>query len=566
MASYAEELEGLRSVEQLDSFELRTQATLIGVCILAGWIFVGLDWLLLWFCVHYGFVLIEKFTVTSFPEKDSVWFFSFVLFINFLIGLSFAALPAKLWMVDAASYKLVAMVLLIGLTLNTFIFRSRVWQAMLCYVLPNSSVFFLATYLIYLEQGATAETIVAVIVAINITIYLILATYNAYQSYQDHVETRERLIQSQKTEAIGNLTGGVAHDFNNLLNIISGNLELIQESKDEADRNNFTAQALKAVERGATLTDRMLAFGRRSLLHPQPIDLEIAFIELDHMMQRLLPSNITLEMVADKDVPRVFADENALHISIINLCVNARDAMPNGGRIKISASLSDPKDHGSPDLVCISVSDNGTGIPKEIINKVTDPFMTTKPTGSGLGLAMVNGFVDQSLGKMTIESSKHSGTCISLFLPISNLPEKRPAITRRVIRNDVPQQEAGTARVLVVEDEQQLLSLMGAALKKEGFELREAANGVSALEIVQGGYEPDVVITDVVMPGPVQGTDLVRRLKQKLPQTQFVVLSGYASQADNLGELSLERVVFQQKPVRMQQLVSIVKGVLANAE
>jgi signal transduction histidine kinase len=536
LASYAEELEGLRSVEQLDSFELRTQATLIGVCILAGWIFVGLDWLLLWFCVHYGFVLIEKFTVTSFPEKDSVWFFSFVLFINFLIGLSFAALPAKLWMVDAASYKLVAMVLLIGSTLNTFIFRSRVWQAMLCYVLPNSSVFFLATYLIYLEQGATAETIVAVIVAINITIYLILATYNAYQSYQDHVETRERLIQSQKTEAIGNLTGGVAHDFNNLLNIIS------------------------------TLTDRMLAFGRRSLLHPQPIDLEIAFIELDHMMQRLLPSNITLEMVADKDVPRVFADENALHISIINLCVNARDAMPNGGRIKISASLSDPKDHGSPDLVCISVSDNGTGIPKEIINKVTDPFMTTKPTGSGLGLAMVNGFVDQSLGKMTIESSKHSGTCISLFLPISNLPEKRPAITRRVIRNDVPQQEAGTARVLVVEDEQQLLSLMGAALKKEGFELREAANGVSALEIVQGGYEPDVVITDVVMPGPVQGTDLVRRLKQKLPQTQFVVLSGYASQADNLGELSLERVVFQQKPVRMQQLVSIVKGVLANAE
>lgn len=569
MANYAEEIQSLRALVPKDNFELRVQLFLVGLCILVAWVSLGLYFLPVWFVVHYAFVFLEKRSLTAFPNQNTRGFFFFIVFLNFFVSSTFSALPIYLWSVGTDSYQLASVALMFGSIINVFLNKGRVWQVMVCFLIPTGGFFLLATWGFYQDHGPTAEFYTLLVISLCLISYFFVGTYESYRSYKEHVETRERLVQSQKSEAIANLTGGVAHDFNNLLNIISGNLELIRETTDDNERANYTAQALQAVERGTVLTNHMLAFGRRSLLNPEPVDLELAFVELEHMLSRLLPSTVRLHMEVAKDLPHLFVDENTLHIAIINLCVNSKDAMPAGGVLQVTARLEQTgqtrEQTAQSQRVCIKVTDTGTGIPENLQNSVTEPFVTTKTKGSGLGLAMVSGFVHQSNGEMRIKSDGNSGTDISLILPTCDRAKIQllaPLHAPAHAPMPMPETRIASAKVLIVEDEPQLLKLLSVTLRKEGLELLEATDGDHALELVLGGFEPDIVLTDIVMPGTLQGIELVRLLKKKLPKTRFVVISGYASKAENLDNLMSEDVVFRQKPVQMQELVDLVKGFL----
>jgi len=353
-------------------------------------------------------------------------------------------------------------------------------------------------------------------------------------------QLEKQLQQSQKMEAIGQLTGGIAHDFNNLLGIIIGNLDLIEEqiaSNKEVLENVHDAQ--KAAIRGADLTKRLLAFSRLQQLNPTPTSLENSINNIMAMAARTLGPEIRIITKLDNSVPPVFVDPAGLESALLNLAVNARDAMPHGGSITISTQLVDLDEHflltRDKDLkpgryAHIMLSDTGHGMSAEVLAKVFEPFFTTKPRGkgTGLGLSMVYGFVKQSGGLIRIYSEINHGTTISMFLPLteeSALPIKEVAIDK----NKFTANANGT--VLVVDDEIALLKIAVTFLEKIGYKVLRAADGPSALVILEREKNIDLLLTDIIMSGGINGVELAAKARQIKPNIKVVYSSGFPSEA-----------------------------------
>lgn len=377
--------------------------------------------------------------------------------------------------------------------------------------------------------------------------------------------------QSQKMEALGQLTGGVAHDFNNLLGIVIGNLELLEQGLSGNDRAlGRVATATKAALRGTELSKRLLAFSRRQAMQPEPTEVNGAVRSVIEMAHRVLGVDIDIDSRLGADLPRVTADPSELENVVLNLAVNAKDAMPKGGTITISTKSCELE----PDYlgvragqlkpgkyVCISVSDTGTGIPKEIIDRVFEPFFTTKPRGkgTGLGLAGAYAFAKQMGGHTTIYSEVGHGTTVKIYLPFSMTKESRRSEHTR---------EAGTApesfkgRVLVVDDEVDLLEIAVAYLEEMGFEVFHATDGPSALRLVDPKAPWDLLLTDVIMPGGMNGAELADKIKHLQPDIKVIFSTGFPSTA--LSEKSGLRVRGKVlgKPYRRQEFFEAIHGIL----
>ncbi|MEM7720731.1 MAG: ATP-binding protein [Pseudomonadota bacterium] len=561
--SYQVELEEIRSLESLDSLEFKFQILLVGLAVVAGWLALGLTVLLFWFVLHYALVIGEKLLLTYRPHSASWQLYAFVLFLNAAIGLTFSAVPVFLWSHNDDVYQFAAMAMLVGATLNTFLIRARNWHVMLCYVVPNGFAFAWISYLIFQQVGFGAETIVAAVVLLCVLIYFGVSVTDAYRSHKAHADTLDRLARAQRVEALGNLSAGIAHDFNNLLNVISGNLELLRDEVTDRKNGELITQSLQAVERGANITGQLLAFGGKSPLRPKAVDLSIVFIQLEHMLARLLPKSLTLDISAEKGLPLVHVDEAALQTALINLAVNSRDSMMQGGTLVIKAEAlqaNDEKATGggtAPQRVLITVSDDGSGIVPDIISRVTDPFFTTKRDGkgAGLGLAMVQGFVAQSGGHLDIRNRPSGGTEISFSLAAlagSGLDEA-PQRAQRISTQPVG------GSVLVVEDEAQLRTLICQRLRNDGFEVKDADNGTTALFMIEAGLKPDVLVTDIVMPGPVQGDQLIKELHRIHPGTPTIAMSGYARTEDCKDPPQQLGDVFIQKPASLAAISQAVQ-------
>jgi len=389
-------------------------------------------------------------------------------------------------------------------------------------------------------------------------------------SEQKALETK--FAQSQKMQAVGELAGGVAHDFNNLLTVIIGNSEFLLMRHHAGDPsfkeiNEIQQNALRA----ANLVGQLLAFSRKQTLQPKVLQARDVVGETAVMLKRLLREGVDLELDHGTDLWPIYADEVQLQNVIINLAVNARDAMPRGGTVAVRTTNETVKTETAfgtaimppGDYVRIEVADTGTGISKEHLGKIFDPFFTTKPQGqgTGLGLATVYGIVKQSGGFITVDSEIGKGTAFRIFLPryraeINAAPVVEP---ERAIPRDVTGQDT----ILLVEDEEAVRSFAARALKMRGYEVLEASGGEEALEIVQTHAGTiHLLVTDVVMPN-MDGPTLVRAVKKLKPDMAVIFMSGYAEEAFRRNDEKAEDLHFLPKPFGLKQLAAKVKDVLS---
>ncbi|EMR0739973.1 response regulator [Citrobacter braakii] len=333
----------------------------------------------------------------------------------------------------------------------------------------------------------------------------------------------EALLHSQKLKAVGQLTGGLAHDFNNLLAVIIGSLDLVNPDSPDAPRVN---RALKAAERGALLTQRLLAFSRKQSLHPHAVELKTLLENLGELMRHSLPATLTLEIEAQSPAWPAWIDVSQLENAIINLVMNARDAMDGqAGTIKIRTwnQRVTRSDGRKQDMVMLEVADQGSGMSQEVKAQVFEPFFTTKQTGSGsgLGLSMVYGFVRQSGGRVEIESAPGQGTTVRLQLPRAVVPVQTPVET---IAQHTPTR--GEKLVLVLEDEADVRQTLCEQLHLLGYLTLEAANGEQAMHMLTASSEIDIFISDLMLPGGLSGVDVINHALAHYPQLNILLISG----------------------------------------
>jgi CheY-like chemotaxis protein len=372
-------------------------------------------------------------------------------------------------------------------------------------------------------------------------------------------------------EAVGQLTGGVAHDFNNLLVVVIGNAELLLERLDPADGSLrlLASQIEQAGVRGAALTQRLLAFSRRQALKPQSVDMNRLVREMEPLLRRTLGEMIEIQTVLPDGTWTTLVDAGQTESALLNLAVNARDAMPRGGRIVIETAnvrldevhAARAGDLRAGDYVMLAVSDTGTGMAPQIRDRAFEPFFTTKDVGkgSGLGLSMVYGFVRQSGGHATIHSEEGHGTTVKLHLPRAASPEDRAGAA-----SDGPEELARGETVLLVEDDDAVRRTVRLRLDELGYTVIEAPNGAVAAAIVRAGTAVDIVLTDMVMPGG-DGWDLAQVLWQDRPNLPILLMTGYADNAILRKVREDRRVLVLSKPFRRRDLAAGLRLMLGEA-
>ncbi|MDZ4737176.1 MAG: PAS domain S-box protein [Rhodospirillaceae bacterium] len=380
-------------------------------------------------------------------------------------------------------------------------------------------------------------------------------------------EVEAQLRQALKMEAIGQLTGGVAHDFNNLLGIILGNSELLGDAlKDNPEHRRMAELIARAAESGSALTHRLSAFARRQVLRPQSIELTGAIANFLPLITRTLDASVKIHTEIAAGIWAINADPEQLENALINLAVNARDAMPHGGTLTIEAQnivLDEEYRTRNPGVapgnyVMIDVTDTGTGMSREILERAFDPFFTTKDIGkgSGLGLSMVYGFAKQSGGHVKIYSEAGRGTTVRLYLPIA---DSAPVV--RVIPDDIPM--IGDEEViLVVEDDERVREVTVEQLRSLKYRVIEASDGPAAIVMLQNAGRIDLVLTDMVMPGGMTGIDVGRKAGELVPDVRVLYMSGYPTNALTVSGLDLSDVPILSKPFRKKELANAIRTIL----
>jgi signal transduction histidine kinase/ActR/RegA family two-component response regulator len=365
-------------------------------------------------------------------------------------------------------------------------------------------------------------------------------------------EAERQLRQTQKIEAIGQLTGGVAHDFNNLLMVILGGLSMIERPGDPARRARVLEGMRQAAERGASLSRQLLAFARRQPLKAEPVDLRAQLNGMHDLLDRALRGDVHVLIELPEDLWTVLVDPAELELVLLNLCVNARDAMPNGGAIRIAAHNAAGLEQrgGRADFVSLSVSDSGVGMSAEVLTHVFEPFFTTKEVGkgSGLGLPQVYGFAEQSGGSVRIESEVGRGTTVVLTLPRTN---RAPAEATPFPDVGRPRSKA-SGSVLLVEDDDEVAGLVTDMLRELGYQVTRVASAEAALGALADVRTIDVVFSDIMMPGRLNGFDLAREIRSRRPGLPILLTSGYADAA--IRDAAHENVPVLRKPYDIEAL------------
>jgi PAS domain S-box-containing protein len=375
----------------------------------------------------------------------------------------------------------------------------------------------------------------------------------------------EQLLQAQKMEALGQLAGGVAHDFNNLLTVITGHVDMLLADKGDVPARHDLEQIRQASDRAASMTRQLLAFSRQSVLEPKVVNLNTVVAQMVTMLRRSIGENIELIVNASPDAHHVKADPDQLGRALLNMAINARDAMPDGGKLVIETrnvmlqdTLGGTSDDGAAPFVLLAMSDTGTGMTPETKARLFEPFYTTKGQGkgTGLGLAVVDGIVKQSGGRIDVYSEQGVGTTFKVYLPASN---RQDAADATASDGRPPR---GTETVLLVEDEPAVREMTQAALQRHGYTVLPASSGPEALRIARANHGViNVVLTDVVMPG-MSGPQLVEQLREEHPQLAALFMSGYTSDAVLRHGIETGEADFLQKPFSTAALAAKLRQVL----
>jgi signal transduction histidine kinase/CheY-like chemotaxis protein len=373
-------------------------------------------------------------------------------------------------------------------------------------------------------------------------------------------KAEEALRQSQKMEALGRLTGGIAHDFNNLLMVASSGVDLLDRTEDPRRRRMLSDGIRQAVDRGAALTRQLLVFSRRSPLRTEVLDLGERVRGLRFLLERSLREDIQVELIAPQGLWPVECDPAELELALMNLAVNARDAMPNGGVLTVSAENVVGHQSGR-DVVCLTVSDTGVGMPEAVRSRIFEPFFTTKEVGrgTGLGLSQVYGFIQASGGDVTVSSEEGRGTTFTLCLPRSHAelglsteapPPPAPADPKR------PRQ----GRLLLVEDDDAVAASVGHMLRDLGYTYVRRDRAADALDLVLTGEAFDLMLSDMIMPGEMDGLALAEAVSRQRPDLPVVLMTGYSEAAATAAASSFRLL---RKPYRIDDLASTLDAALA---
>ncbi len=374
-------------------------------------------------------------------------------------------------------------------------------------------------------------------------------------------QVEQRGAQSQRVVALGRLTGGVAHEFNNLLGVISNSMHLMQRHASAADLQGPLSATQRSVDKGSQLTQHLLRFAGKRPVRVQTLSLARYLPEVQELMRSVLGRRIEIQVQAAPDVWPVRVDVNELDLALVNLALNAHDAMPAGGELRLRASNADAFDkEGLPpgDYVLLTVGDDGMGLDPTLVEHAFEPFFTTKPVGqgSGLGLSQVHGFATQAGGTARLASTPGVGTTVSLLLPVAADAEEA---STPVFAAPAQQSIAGTA-VLLVEDDESLGDVTAALLMAHGARVLRAINADTALRQLEGGADVDVVLSDVVMPGSMDGVALARRLREQRPRLPVVLITGFNNTAVGEGEFIILR-----KPCAPAELLGTLQAVITAA-
>jgi signal transduction histidine kinase len=366
-------------------------------------------------------------------------------------------------------------------------------------------------------------------------------------------ELESQLRQAQKMEAVGRLAGGIAHDFNNLLTAISGYSEFLASGIEDPRLKRHAEEIKKASARAANLTGQLLAFSRRQVLQPRVLDLNAVVSDMDSLLRRLIGEDVELVTMLEPGLPSVQADPTQIEQVIVNLAVNARDAMPNGGSVTIETA-NIVTDKGS--FVQLLLTDTGIGMTEEERQQLFDPFFTTKAGGTGLGLATVYGIVEQSGGTIEVDSAPGMGSSFRVWLP----SVEEAAETAAVAPASAP--AAGSETILLVEDETVVRQLVAEILETTGYTVLQAGDGPSALELLRRHAEPvELLVTDVVMPG-MSGPEVAKAVTAMRPGMHVLYTSGYTDQAIGHHGVLEPGIAFLQKPFSADDLTTKVRGLL----
>jgi signal transduction histidine kinase/ActR/RegA family two-component response regulator len=375
-----------------------------------------------------------------------------------------------------------------------------------------------------------------------------------------------QLFEAQKMDTIGQLTGGVAHDFNNLLMAVLGSLSLLEKRLPEDPRSHRLLQnAVQGAQRGAALTQRLLAFSRRQELKPEAVDVQQLVGGMTELLERALGHGVELRTQFPGATPTALVDANQLELALLNVALNARDAMPNGGTLTISAvPYVQPTDAVETSLapgnyVLIKIADNGIGMDEMTLNKATEPFFTTKGPGkgTGLGLSMVHGLAAQSGGLLRISSEPNVGTAIALWLPMAEAAA--PAADIEVV-SPIPAPYTGTCRVLIVDDDTLVMTGISAMIEDLGHTAIEAHSGAEAVAKLASGVEIDVVLTDHAMPA-MTGLQLARYIRESYPELPVILATGYAEIPGDAAALGIPRLA---KPCNQYEIAMAIQSALGS--
>jgi signal transduction histidine kinase/CheY-like chemotaxis protein len=393
----------------------------------------------------------------------------------------------------------------------------------------------------------------------------------AYFDISDRKKRLQQAVRAQKLEAVGSLTGGIAHDFNNMLTVMIGNLDFLRlHLRDDTAGQEYVTDAMHAARQAADLTRQLLAFAKQQTLEPKSVDIGGLLYNVVKLLRRTLGDNIEIRSIASPSLWNALIDEGQLEAAIVNLAVNARDAMPNGGDLVIEARneileadyAAAQTDVKPGDYVLIEVTDSGTGIPPENLPRIFEPFFSTKEDfrGTGLGLAMVYGFVKQSGGHISVYSEMGKGTTFRLYMP--RVPDKfvrASSADRQAVASAPP--TPGGATILVVDDNPSVRSITIRQLEGLGYSVLAAANGTEALATFAREPGIDLVLSDISMPGGKSGWDIVREVRARRPTVRCLLMSGFP--AAMTGEKSDDGVQVLRKPFQRDELSRRIRAVLA---
>ena len=423
--------------------------------------------------------------------------------------------------------------------------------------------------LLHLHDGTTTPTVVSTVglpgTGLNGMCLIVTDLTERHRDQARLAEAEGHLRQAQKLDAIGQLTGGVAHDFNNLLMVITGGLSLLERPGDAQRQQRIIAQMRQAAERGASLSRQLLAFSRRQPLNPKSVDLHQQIDGMRELLDRTLRGDVRVKTVFDDDLWCIKVDPAELELVILNLCVNSRDAMPDGGVITIGANNAAPVREGTlaADFVRITVADTGTGMSADVLAHIFEPFFTTKELGkgSGLGLPQVYGFAQQSGGSVVVNTAMGRGTTVTLLLPRSDDSPTLVAPGLSVMNGTVPRR-ALLGSILVVEDNDDVATLVTEMVRELGYRVTRAASAQAALGALADNRDVDLIFSDVMMPGSMNGIDLAREIRRRLPGSPVLLTTGFVGAA--LRDAEAENIQLLSKPYDIAALDTALRAALAS--